>query len=135
MQRRKKREIEHFFQFYSRAIQLRQLFFVYPSLTKNILILLDHLEKQALISGYKIWNVQKVKVFLRYDSSKKMPLIQAIKFFSMRGRKRFISALMLKSFVLHYPNSFALIGTKYGILSLQQCQKFNCGGELILLLV
>jgi ribosomal protein S8 len=134
MQRRKKREFEYFFQFYFHAIQLRRLFFVYPFLTKNILVLLDHLEKQTLISGYKIWNVQKIKVFLRYDPSKKMPLIQKFTLFSIRGRKRFISAFMLKSFVLHYPTSFALIGTKYGILSLQQCQKFNCGGELIFLL-
>jgi ribosomal protein S8 len=63
-----------------------------------------------------------------------MSLIHKITLFSIRGRKRFISASMLKSFILHHPTSFALIGTKYGILSLQQCQKFNCGGELILLL-
>jgi ribosomal protein S8 len=135
IQKKRKREIEQFFHFYFRAVHIRQLFFTYPFLTQNILGVLNHLEKQGIISGYHILNVQRVKVFLHYDVSRNIPLIQNIMFFSSRGRKRFISAQTLKSFVQHYPNSFVLIGTKYGILNLSQCQKLNCGGKLILSII
>jgi ribosomal protein S8 len=132
IQKKRKHEIEQFFHFYYHAIQIRQLFFIYPFLTQNILVVLNHLEKQTIISGYHILNVQKVKIFLHYDVSRNIPLAQSIIFFSSRGRKRFISVKLLKAFAQHYPNSFVLIGTKYGILNLSQCQKLNCGGELIL---
>jgi len=135
MQKKRKKELEHFFYFYSSAVQKQKLSFFYPFLTQNLLIILNYLEKEAIIAGYYIQNMQKVKIFLRYQISKNIPLIKKIIFFSYRGRKRFLPVKMFKSFMQYYPNSFTLVATKYGILNLKQCQELNCGGELILSII
>jgi ribosomal protein S8 len=101
-------------------------------LTQNVFLLIKHLEKKNYISGYVVLNMHTIKIFFRYERTNRKLLFWQITFFSSREKKRFISAKILKFFRQYYPNTFALIGTKYGILSLEECQKLNCGGELIL---
>jgi ribosomal protein S8 len=130
--RKKKDEFKYFFQLYMSAWKKKQLFFIYPFLTQNIFRLIKHLEKKNYISGYAVLNMHNVKIFFRYERTKQNILFPQITFFSSPEKKRFISARILKSFQQYYPNTVALIGTKHGILSLEECQKLNCGGELIL---
>lgn len=114
------------------AIKTKELFFVYTSLTPNILNLIKCLETNSRIAGYHIIeNENKAKIFLNYDLTKNEPLVQKIVLFSSRGRKRIATRPMLNLFHYHYPHSLGIIGTRYGIMSSKECQAKNCGGEFI----
>ena len=135
MQKRRKKEFEDFFQFYLGALKARQLFFIYPFLSEKILSVVYHLQKKAIIAGYFRLNKNNIKVFLRYDIAKNIPLFQKVSLSSSVGRKKCLSVKKLKTFTQYYPQVFTLISTKYGILTPQQCLQLNCGGELLLTII
>lgn len=124
-------EFHRFFRAYLNSARAKALFFVYPSVTNNILELLKYLEKDSRIAGYHVTKDKQIKVFLNYDMTRNEPLVQKIILFSSKGRKRIATLHMLKLFNHHYPNSLALLRTRYGLLNLKDCQAKKCGGEFV----
>ncbi len=72
-------------------------------------------------------SLSEMQIFLRYDM-KSLPAINDIFLFP---KCRYISIKTLKAFTNDYPLSFSLLNTRFGILDMEECQKKNCGGELI----
>jgi ribosomal protein S8 len=101
-------------------------------LNSTIIDLLQCLEKDSRLSGYQVlFDEQKVKIFLNYDSAKKRPLSQKVRFYSSQGRKRMITVKMLQRFKNQYPNSLVILSTFRGLMNLNECLFYHCGGEFI----
>jgi len=111
---------------------MKSLFFLYPSLTINIIQTLRCLEKESYIAGYYInRETQSVKVFLNYEMSRNEPLRQQIIFFSTLGQKRIATVKMLRLFHYQYPFSLVILSTSGGLMSSKECLLKNCGGEFL----
>jgi len=124
--------MQSFFQTYLIAIQSKRSFFVYPRLNSILIDLLKCLEKDSRLNGYQILpDEQKVKIFLNYESAKNRPLSQKIRFYSSQGRKRIMTIKMLQHFKTQYPNSLAIMNTSRGLMNLNECLFYHCGGEFI----
>jgi ribosomal protein S8 len=121
------KELKYFFILLKNAYQKKKKFFTYPMVTANLLTVLVNLQKKSLILGYYQLNNQEVKIFLRYD----MQSLPAITQIFILPPLRYITVRMLNKFVNDYPYSLGLISTRYGILTVSECKKKNCGGELI----
>lgn len=116
-----------FFLLLKTAYQKKQKVLIYPSKNNNLLIILKKLQEKGLILGYSHLNISEIQVFLRYDMQS-LPAINTIFFFP---KCRYISIKKLKAFTNDYPLSLSLLNTQFGILDINECQKKNCGGELI----
>jgi len=124
--------MQAFFQTYLIAIQSKRSFFVYPILNSTLIALLQCLEKDSRLNGYQVlFGEQKVKIFLNYDSAKNRPLNQKVRFYSSQGRKRMITVKMLQHFKNQYPNSLAILNTPRGLMNLNECLFYHCGGEFV----
>lgn len=120
-------ELKLFFLLLKSSYQKKKRFFTYPVITSNLLTILINLQKNSLILGYHQISNQEIKIFLRYDLQS-LPAITQIFFFPPL---RYVTVRMLKKFVNDYPYTLGLVQTRYGILTVSECQKRNCGGELI----
>ena len=128
----KKFSMQSFFQTYLIAIQSKRSFFVYPILNSTLIDLLQCLEKDSRLNGYQIlFGGQKVKIFLNYDFVKNKTLNQKVRFYSSQGRKRMITVKMLQHFKSQYPNSLAILNTPRGLMNLNECLFYHCGGEFV----
>jgi ribosomal protein S8 len=128
----KKFSMQSFFQTYLIAIQSKRSFFVYPMFNSTLIDLLQCLEKDSRLSGYQVLlSEQKVKIFLNYDSAKNRPLNQKVRFYSSQGRKRMITVKMLQHFKNQYPNSLVILSTSRGLMNLNECLFYHCGGEFV----
>jgi ribosomal protein S8 len=128
----KKFSMQNFFQTYLIAIQSKRSFFIYPLVNSTLIDLLQCLEKDSRLNGYQVLrSEQKVKIFLNYDSAKNKPLNQKIRFYSSQGRKRMITVKMLQRFKVQYPNSLAILSTTRGLMNLNECIFYHCGGEFV----
>lgn len=116
-----------FFLLLKTAYQKKQKVLIYPSTNNNLLSILKKLQEKGLILGYVQRNLMEMQIFLRYDMQS-LPAINTIFFFP---RCRYISLKQIQAFSNDYPLSLSLLNTKFGILDLHECQKKNCGGELI----
>ena len=118
---------KHFFLLLKIAYQKKQKFFLYPFQHRNLLLILKKLQEKSLILNYCHVDMTTLQVSLRYDM-RSLPAIQNIFLFP---KSRFISIKTLKALTNDYPLSLSLVNTKFGILDTSECQKKNCGGELI----
>lgn len=124
--------MQAFFQTYLIAIQSKRSFFIYPRLNSTLINLLQCLEKDSRLSGYQVLpEKQQIKIFLNYDSTQNKPLSQKIKFYSSQGRKRMVTVKMLQQFKNQYPNSLVIVNTTRGLMNLNECLFYHCGGEFI----
>jgi len=119
--------IKFFFLLLKTAYQKKQKVLLYPSKNNNLLLILKKLQEKGLILGYSHKNIAELQVFLRYDMQS-LPAITTIFFFP---KCRYISIKELKAFTNDYPLSLSFLNTQFGILDINECQKKNCGGELI----
>lgn len=71
--------------------------------------------------------LKEMRIFLRYDRQS-LPAINTVFFFP---KCRYISLKKIKALTNDYPLSLSFLNTKFGILDFHECQKKNCGGELI----
>lgn len=117
---------KNFFLLLKTAYQKKQKVLIYPFPNPNLLVILRKLQEKGLILGY-YKNLMEIQVFLRYDMQS-LPAINTIFFFP---KCRYIPLKKIKSFTNDYPLSLSLLNTQFGILDLNECQKKNCGGELI----
>ena len=129
--------LQAFFNAYLSALKSKALFFVYPlSSSKTTNTVLKSLEKNSRIAGYKFCpQNQNVKIFLSYDLTQNKPLIPRIIHYSLQGRTCTANFLHLQKFRMQNPNSFTLIGTHRGILELQSCLFYKCGGKFLISLI
>lgn len=118
---------QFFFQLLKTAYQKKQKFFNYSSKNPKIFVILKKLQEKSLIQGFYQINPSELQIFLRYDM-KSLPAINHIFLFP---KCRYISTKTLKAFTNDYPFAFSLLNTRFGILDIEECQKKNCGGELI----
>ena len=125
-----------FFRAYLNAMHSKALFFVYPSWNSSVANLLKCLEKDSRIAGYHILEEDSaVKVFLNYDLTKNVPLVQKTNFYSSQGRKRVVTVEILQKFHTLNPNSLAIISTHKGLMSVADCLLHRCGGEFLVSLI
>lgn len=118
---------ENFFLLLKTAYQKKQKFFIYPFQNPQLFLILKKLQEKSLIGSYFFRNSFEIQIFLRYDVQN-LPVIRNLFLFP---KNRYISLRKLKSFTNDYPFSLSLLNTKFGILDTNECQKKNCGGELI----
>jgi ribosomal protein S8 len=121
------KELKLFLLLLRSAYQKKKRFFTYPVITPNLLITLMNLQKNSLILGYHQVSNQEIKIFLRYDMQS-LPAITQVFFFPPL---RYVTSRMLHKFVNDYPYALGLVQTRYGILTVAECQKRNCGGEFL----
>lgn len=122
-----KEKYKNFFLLLKTAYQKKQKFFIYHANNPKVLLILKKLQEKSLIQGFSQVSLSELQIFLRYDM-KSLPAIQSIFLFP---KCRHISVKKLKSFANDYALSFSLLNTRFGILDLEECQKKNCGGELL----
>lgn len=116
-----------FFLLLKTAYQKKQKVLFYPAINQNFLVILKKLQEKGLILGYSQRSLTEIQVFLRYDMQS-LPAINTVFFFP---KCRYISLKQIIAFKNDYPLSLSLLNTQFGILDLNECQKKNCGGELI----
>jgi ribosomal protein S8 len=122
------KEIKNFFRLLQSAYKKKKKFFVYPFVTSRLLSVLSILQQSAFILGYYQINNREIQIYLRYDAQS-LPVLNSIYFFPSL---RYVTVKMLKRFANDYPYSLLLVNTRYGVLNNKDCQKQNCGGELII---
>ena len=124
--------IDLFFELYSHALRSKALFFVYPFVNETIIRLLNLLLKNSRIAGYQVLvKEEKIKVFLISDPTTNQKPI----FYSLQGRKRIVTAEMLRKFKYQYPHALVLVETKQGLMDIEDCLRFRCGGEFLVSLM
>jgi ribosomal protein S8 len=116
-----------FFLLLKTAYQKKQKFFIYASNNPKFFVILQKLQAKSLIQGFSQKNLSEIQIFLRYDM-KSLPAINNIFLFQ---KCKYISIKTLKAFTNDYSLSFSLLNTRFGLLDTEECQKKNCGGELI----
>lgn len=116
-----------FFLLLKTAYQKKQKFFLYPENNPTLLLILKKLQENSFILGYVPKNNFEIQIFLRYDA-RSLPAINALFLFP---KSRSVSKKLLNAIKNDYPFSFSLLHTQFGILDMNECQKKNCGGELI----
>lgn len=121
------KKYKNFFLLLKTSYQKKQKFFNYSSQNNHLLTILKKLQENSLILGYFHLNVAELQIFLRYDLQS-LPAINQIFLFP---KNRYISTKKIKALMNDYPLSLSLLHTQFGILDLKECQKKNCGGELI----
>lgn len=124
------KKYKNFFLSLKNAYKKKQKFFIYPSKNEHLIVILKKLQENSFIASYVFGNEEFIEVFLRYD----LQNLPAINYLFLLPEKRFISSKQLKLLKNDYPLSLSLINTKFGILDTKECQKKNCGGELIVII-
>jgi ribosomal protein S8 len=126
-------ELKKFFQQLQLATIQKKLYFSFQN-NQDLDDILKILQKKHLIVGYTKNNPDNlVKIFLRYDI-KGVCVIQEIKTVSSIRQRRIISVKQIKAFLNDYPYAVALIRTRRGILSLNECWNHRIGGEFLVYL-
>ena len=93
---------------------------------------LNVLWDEGFILGYKSSSTvpDTFEIFLKYQNNK--PCIQKIKYLSKPGKRISISVKQLWKLKLN--SELIIISTSKGILSIDQCKKFNISGEPFILI-
>lgn len=113
-------ELKKFFQQLQLATIQKKLYFSFQN-NKDLDEILKILQKSHLIVGYTKNNPDNlVKIFLRYDI-KGLCIIQDIKTVSSLRQRKIINIKQIKAFLNDYPYATALIRTRRGILSINDC--------------
>jgi small subunit ribosomal protein S8 len=94
--------------------------------------LLDILEEEGYISGYKTSKIspEMFEVFLKYKSKK--PAINKIIIISKPSKRIYIS--IKEVWKLNTGFGLAILFTPRGIISCRQARRFNVGGEILCIL-
>jgi small subunit ribosomal protein S8 len=92
---------------------------------------LNILWSEGLILGYKELNSKILKIFLKYKKNNK-PAINNIIFITKPSKRIYLSIKQL--WELNVFNSILIVSTSRGLLTSNECKKYNLGGEAFLLL-
>lgn len=110
--------------------------FILQKKTSSQILMLNELWKEGFILGYKIINLKKklqyLKIFLKYYSSKNLPVINSIITFTKPGKKAYCSVKNLWKLNSHIGVIF--VSTNKGILKSNECKRLGVGGELLCLI-
>ena len=100
--------------------------------SKQIINILNLLIKEGLIKSYKFCNKNNnfVYIYLKYKNNK--PIITNIKKISKPGKRVYIKN---KELFIKNNKGFYILSTSKGILTNLQAKQYNCGGELICLIL
>ena len=88
---------------------------------------------EGFILGYKISkndNTQ-LQIFLKYNT-KGEPAVSSLKFLSKPSRRFYYSVKQL--WKLDSSKTFIIVSTNKGLLTIEQCKKYNIGGEPLLII-
>jgi len=107
--------------------QLVNKSFVLQKQTKLCASFLNILWNEGFILGYKIdkHNKQTFKIFLKYKNNK--PVITSMQALSKPGKRIYYNTKQL--WKINATKGFLIISTNKGLLSIDECKKFNIGGE------
>ena len=90
--------------------------------------ILKLLYEHGFIQSLKVnFNTSKITIHLRYFENKR--LINDLKFFSIPSHHQFISFTELS--LINDKKNFILFTTNKGLLTLEQCKKFQVGGKML----
>jgi small subunit ribosomal protein S8 len=106
--------------------QLVKHLFIYEKTKKNCEIFLKILWKEGFILGYSLQkNNNLIKIFLKYNKNK--PTINNIKFLTRPGRKIYLTTKQI--WKIETTENLIIFSTNKGFKTLDECKKFNLGGE------
>jgi len=95
-------------------------------------LILNNLWDEGFIAGYKIFNTSPnlCKIYLKYK--KGQPSIKTLKFLSKPGNKFYYSIKQL--WKIHSNFGIILISTNNGVLTVNNCKKYNLGGKPLIII-
>jgi small subunit ribosomal protein S8 len=107
----------------------KHLFF-YWNLTEKIILLLQILVQEGLLSRFEVDRVlKKIKIFLKYNN--KRVVLSTFEFCSKPGQKRYVTIRTLKALIYKNPTHIFILNTTKGLMSQTTAIKVNMGGELV----
>jgi len=99
--------------------------------SKHCLNILLFLYELGFLAGFKVLNIKLIKVFLRYSFN--LSSFRYIRLLSKPTKPLYLKVNFLKNknlYKLNY-NSFIILSTNKGLLTLEMACFLNCGGKLL----
>jgi small subunit ribosomal protein S8 len=98
--------------------------------SKICINILNILYKLGYIRGFVVKNKKNVIVLLKYINNK--PVIRNITVVSTPGRRTYLKSSKLSNLLKRKDSGFLILSTNKGVLTDEESNMFNIGGEVLL---